>query len=157
MKKETILLKIAIILIAIPILILCIFVLPHIPRELKDDYSNFVYMPLLIGSYAAAIPFFFALFQAFKLLSYIDKNNAFSNLSVNSLKNIKYCALVIGLIYGVCLPSFYTIADKEDAPGIMLIGLVFTFAPLVVSVFAAILQKLLKNAINMKLENDLTV
>jgi hypothetical protein len=53
--------------------------------------------------------------------------------------------------------SFYIIAEREDAPGIILIGLALTFAPLIISVFAAVLQKLLENAIDMKEENDLTV
>jgi hypothetical protein len=32
-----------------------------------------------------------------------------------------------------------------------------TFASIVIAVFAAVLQKLLKNAIDIKLENDLTI
>ncbi|WP_423784009.1 DUF2975 domain-containing protein [Francisella tularensis] len=38
-----------------------------------------------------------------------------------------------------------------------MLGLVFIFATLIVGVFAAVLQKLLQNAIDIKNENDLTV
>ncbi len=107
--------------------------------------------------YATAIPFFFALYQAFKLLSYIDKNKAFSELSVKALKNIKYCAITISILYAVGMPFFYLIAEEDDAPGLIVIGLVIIFASMVIAVFAAVLQKLLKEAIDIKSENDLTV
>ncbi|MGO4375941.1 DUF2975 domain-containing protein, partial [Paenibacillus sp. MCAF20] len=45
----------------------------------------------------------------------------------------------------------------DDAPGIILVGMVLIFASLVIAVFAAVLQKLLKEAIDIKSENDLTV
>ncbi|KYD16710.1 hypothetical protein B4119_0276 [Parageobacillus caldoxylosilyticus] len=48
-------------------------------------------------------------------------------------------------------------AEVDDAPGIILIGMVIIFGCMVVAVFASILQKLLKNAIDIKSENDLTI
>jgi hypothetical protein len=51
----------------------------------------------------------------------------------------------------------YLFADKDDAPGLILIGMVPIFTAMVIAVFAAVLQKLLKSAIDMKSENDLTV
>ncbi|MDA5111097.1 DUF2975 domain-containing protein [Brevibacillus thermoruber] len=104
-----------------------------------------------------AIPFYFALYQAFKLLSYIDQNKAFSELSVIALKKIKYCAITINILYVVGMPLFYLMAEVDDAPGIIVIGLVMIFASMVIGVFAAVLQKLLKEAIEIKAENDLTV
>jgi thiamine biosynthesis protein ThiC len=112
---------------------------------------------IFIVLYAAAVPFYIALYQAFKLLSYIDKNKAFSIISVRALKNIKYCAITISILYVVGMPLLYLIAEKDDAPGIILIGLVIIFASMVIAVFAAVLQKLLKEAIDIKSENDLTV
>jgi hypothetical protein len=57
--------------------------------ELFPDRAYIKYL-IFMDLYAAAIPFYFALYQAFKLLSYIDGNKAFSELSVKALKNIKY-------------------------------------------------------------------
>ena len=54
------------------------------------------------------------------------------------------------------MPLFYLIAEKDDAPGIILIGMALIFASMVIAVFA-VLQKLLKEAIDIKSENDLTV
>jgi hypothetical protein len=97
------------------------------------------------------------LVQAFKLLSYIDKNQAFSELSVKALKNIKICALTVSGLYLVILPFVFLVADLDDAPGLVIIGMVPVFASLVIAVFAAVLQRLLKEAIDIKSENDLTV
>lgn len=55
------------------------------------------------------------------------------------------------------MPLFYLMAEADDAPGIIVIGLVMIFASMVIGVFAAVLQKLLKEAIDIKSENDLTV
>ncbi|MFE5729235.1 DUF2975 domain-containing protein, partial [Heyndrickxia sporothermodurans] len=124
--------------------------------ELLPNITYIKYF-VLIYMYLTAIPFYFALYQAFKLLSYIDKNKAFSKISVTALKNIKYCAISISILYAGGMPLFYLAADKDDAPGIILIGLVVIFASMVIAVFAAVLQKLLKEAIDIKSENDLTV
>ena len=107
--------------------------------------------------YATVIPFYFALYQAFKLVSYIDKSNAFSKLSVRALKKIKYCAVTISILYVVGMPLFYLVAERDDAPGIIILGMLLIFASMVIAVFAAVLQRLLKDAIDIKSENDLTV
>lgn len=158
-RGSTLFLKIAVILIGIPILALCIFLVPEIANfaaELYPDIASMKYL-VLIDMYAAAIPFYFSLYQAFKLLSCIDKNKAFSKISVRALKNIKYCAITISSLYVVGMPLFYLMAEKDDAPGIIVLGMIIIFASLVIAVFAALLQKLLKNAIDIKSENDLTV
>ncbi|KRE41797.1 DUF2975 domain-containing protein [Paenibacillus sp. Soil522] len=158
-RGTTLFLKVAVIVIGIPVLALCIFLVPEIANfaaELYPDHTYLKYL-VLIDLYATAIPFYFALYQAFKLLSYIDKNKAFSEFSVRVLKNIKYCAITISSLFVVGMPLFYLIAEKDDAPGIIIIGMVMIFASMVIAVFAAVLQKLLKEAIDIKSENDLTV
>lgn len=135
------------------------FLVPKISNYSAELFPNIAYIKYLvfIYLYVTAIPFYFALYQAFKLLSYIDKNKAFSGLSVRALKNIKYCAVTISIFYAAGMPVFYLIAEIDDAPGIIVIGLVIIFASMVIAVFAAVLQKLLKEAIDIKSENDLTV
>ncbi|MGK9428796.1 DUF2975 domain-containing protein [Peribacillus sp. RS7] len=158
-RGTTLFLKIAVILIGIPVLALCIFLVPEIANFAAELYPDIAYMKylVLIDLYASAIPFYFALYQAFKLLSYIDKNKAFSELSVRALKIIKYCAITISILYVAGMPLFYLMAEMDDAPGIILIGMVVIFASMVVAVFAAVLQRLLKEAIDIKAENDLIV
>ena len=116
-----------------------------------------MYLPMLLVMLIAAIPFFIGLYQGLLLLGYIEKGTAFSELSVKAIKNIKYCAFTISVLYAAGMPYIIYVADKDDAPGAVMIGLVFIFAPLITSVFAAVLEKLLQNAIDIQSENELTV
>jgi len=158
-RGSTLFLKAAVIVIGIPVLVLCIFLVPEIASFITELYPDHSYLKLLVFIifYASAIPFYFALYQAFKLLGYIDKNKAFSELSVQVLKSIKHCAITISCLFTAGLPLFYLIAEKDDAPGVILIGMVLIFASMVIAVFAAVLERLLKEAIDIKSENDLTV
>ncbi|MEK3889463.1 DUF2975 domain-containing protein [Bacillus sp. FSL K6-3431] len=156
-RGSTIFLKIAVFLIGTPVLALCIFGLPWLANNpVNPDYTHILY-PILIGMYVSVIPFFIALYQAFKLLSYIDKNQSFSELSVKSLKNIKFSAMIISGLYVVIIPFVFLVADLDDAPGLIIIGMVPIFASMVIAVFAAVLQRLLQEAIDIKSENDLIV
>ena len=156
-RGTTLFLKVTVFLIGIPILAVCVFVLPWIAKEAVGDYSAYWVYAVITILYATTIPYFVALYQALKLLSYIDKNKAFSELSVRALQVIKYCAFTISILFVACMPFLFHMAQEDDAPGLVGLGLVITFASLVIGVFAAVLQRLLKNAIDIKLENDLTV
>lgn len=158
-RGSTLFLKLAVILMGIPILALCIFLVPELgdlAAQLLPDFAFIKYLVYIIFD-ASALPFYFALYQAFKLLRYIDKNEAFSQLSVNALKRIKQYAITISFLHLLVLPLFYLFADADDAPGVIFVGLIVPFASMVIAVFAAVLQKLLKEAIDIKSENDLTV
>ncbi|HFJ9427225.1 DUF2975 domain-containing protein [Bacillus cereus] len=157
-RSSTMFLKVIIFLAGISVLALCILLVPEMANFAANLYPNIAPMKYLvfIVMYGAAVPFYVALYQAFNLLQYIDENTAFSELSVRALKNIKRCAITISGLYVLSLPLFYFIAKKMDPP-IGLVGLIIVFASLVISVFAAILQRLLQEAINIKSENNLTV
>ncbi|MDQ0428636.1 cell division protein FtsL [Planomicrobium stackebrandtii] len=159
MKRETLFLKIVLFLMALPVLAVCIFVVPPLSQfigEILPKWSFLQYV-FLVAMYITAIAYFSALYQAMKLLGYIDRNTAFSERSVKALKNIKYCALIITVLYMLCLPIILYTAEVDDAPGLGGLGMVITFGAIVIAVFAAVLQKLLENAIEIKSENDLTV
>ena len=156
-KYSTLFLRLTVILIGLPVLAAGILSLIMMFRgEINLEYKNILY-PILIGLYGSMIPFYIALFNAFKLLNYIDNNKAFSKLSVDALKHIKYSANLISLIYILMMPFLFLLGDKDDAPGVVFFGLVFLFASIVISFFAAVLQRLLQDAIEIKTENDLTV
>jgi hypothetical protein len=158
-RGSTNFLKIALILIGIPILALCIFVLPLIMKDAGEGSAEMAYVlyGILTIMYVSAVPFYFALYQAFILLSYIDKNRAFSAISVKALRKIKNCATTISILFVVGMPLFYIVGEVDDGPRVIVIGMVIIFASMVISVFAAVLQRLLQEAIHIKSENDLTV
>ncbi|HET8883861.1 MAG TPA: DUF2975 domain-containing protein [Candidatus Saccharimonadales bacterium] len=152
-RGSTIFLRGVVILIGLFILALCVFALPlAINSGQTGDYR-----PILFGLYVPAIPFFFALYQALKLLNYIDHNQAFSVGSVSAFKFIKYSALIISALFIAGLPYIAQVAQADDAPGVLAIGLVIVFASFVIATFAAVLQRLVQNAVDIKSENDLTV
>ena len=159
-RSSTLFLKLAVIFIGISVLALCLFVLPQIVNEANEaadrgwDLAYVVY-GILVVMYLSVIPFYFALYQSFTLLRYIDKNQAFSELSVRALKKIKNCALIISGLYVIGLPFVFILAENDDAPGLILVGMVMVFAPMVIAVFAALLQRLLQEAVEIKSENDL--
>lgn len=161
-RGTTLFLKIAVIFIGIPVLALCLFLLPQIVTEANEAAERgsdiaFVVYGILLIMYVSTVPFYFALYQSFNLLSYIDKNQAFSELSVRALKKIKNSALIMSGLYVLALPFVFILAEVDDAPGLGLVGMVMIFAPLVIAVFAAVLQRLLQEAIDIKSENDLMV
>ena len=137
------------------VLALCIFALPAgIRSELNGDFD---YGLIFVGMYIAALPFFYALHQTLKLLAHIDKNKAFSESSVEALRKVKYCALIISGLYTAGLPFIFHLANKDDAPGVFAIALLIVGTSFVIATSAGVLQQLIKNAVDIKTENDLTV
>jgi hypothetical protein len=150
---STLFLRGVIFALGLTVLTLCAVALP---LGIASDQTGY-YKPILLGLYIPAIPFFFALQQAVKLLDNIDKNRAFSAGSVRSLRNIRNCGLTISGLFAVGTPYIFYAADQDDAPGVLLLALVIVFTSFVIAVFAAVLQKLIQNALDLKMENDLTV
>lgn len=152
-KGSTSFLKLAVLAIGAGVGALCIFALP---AGIASDNVGY-YRPILVGMYVPAIFFFYALYQAWKLLGYIERDQTFSLTSVTMLKRIKFCAVIIGILYMLGMPYIYYAANRDDAPGVVAIGLIIIFASFVVATAAGLFQRLLQSAIDIKSENDLTV
>lgn len=151
-RGSTLFLRGVVWLLGLIVLFLCVFLLPLLAQE---DIGY--YRPILFGLYVPAVPFFVALYQTLKLLDCIDKNKAFSQASVTTLMQIRRCAVIIAGLFTAGMPYIAYVADQDDAPGAILMGLVIIIASSAVAVFAAVLQKLLSDALAIKAENDLTV
>ncbi len=134
---------------------------PHTEGRNVDATLFEIYFkdPFLAYIYVASIPFFVGLYQAIKILGYAGRNNVLSQLAVNTLRKIKYCALITaGAI--VAADAFLMIAARsngEDAAGAVMLGLIITFLSIVIAATAAIFERTLQNAVDIKSENDLTV
>lgn len=153
-KNSTTFLKAIIYLIGLTIASLCGYLLY---AGLFAAGVPMMYRSLMLGMLIPAVPFFFALYQGLLLLQYIDARTAFSQCSVDAIRRIRYSAYAISALYTLGMPHIYYVAEKDDAPGVIALGLVFIFAPLVVGVFATVLQRLLQDALDIKSENDLTI
>jgi hypothetical protein len=62
-------------------------------RAASLDLISIYTDPFIIYIYIASIPFFFGLYQAFKLLNFIDTNRVFSQGAVTTLKNMKFASV----------------------------------------------------------------
>jgi hypothetical protein len=112
--------------------------------------------PFLAYAYVGSIPFFVGLYHAFKVLEYAGRNKEFSRATVGSLRTIKYCAiLVVGF---VAVGEIFIMSNRsEDHAGGVFMGVLITFASIVVATAMAVLERASQNAVDLKSENDLTV
>ena len=158
-RSSTLFLKVVILLIALGVLAGMIWEPQIEGRNVNSDFIRIYFQdPFLAYVYIASIPFFVALYQAFKLLGYLDKNKIFSQVSVNAVRNIKYCAMtLVAFIVGAEAYFFIVQRGRDDIAGGVAVGLFMIFVAVVIATAAAVFQKLLQNAVDIKSENDLTV
>lgn len=156
-QGSTLFLKIVISLIGILTLAGLIWFPQTEGRAANLDLISIYKDPLIIYGFVASIPFFVALYHAFKLLGYVDKNEVFSPSAVKAVGIIKYCALTLSGFIVVGILYIRLFANGEDAAGPTALGMFTTFASIVIATAAAVFERLLQNALNIKSENDLTV
>lgn len=142
MKKGSILfLRIVILFIAIAVLIWMIWS-PQLEGRAKNlDLINIYTDPFIIYGYISSIPFFVGLYQAFKLLGYIGGNKVFSRSSVNTVRNIKYCAIIFCslIVLGILYIRLFVRGDDGNALGVFI-----TFASIVIATSADVFQRILE-------------
>jgi hypothetical protein len=114
--------------------------------------------PFLAYIYLAFIPFFTGLYQGFKLLGYARRNEIFSHHSVRALRTIKYCALTVAIfILGAEGYIFIFVRGTDDVAGGVMMGVFVMAMCAVIGTAAAVFERILQNAVDIKSENDLTV
>lgn len=159
MKRiSTVFLQVVVVLISIGALAILIWLPLTEGRATNLDLFNIYSDPFILYGYAASIAFFVALYKAFKLLGYIRQNKVFSSNAVGALKSIKYCAIVLSILIVTAGLYIKAAHNQDDDPaGFLAICIVTTFVSIVVATAAAIFEKILQNAMDMKSENDLTI
>ena len=158
MERGSILfLKAVVVLIGIGALALMLWE-PHIEgrNAHATPYEIYFNDPFLAYAYIASIPFFVALYQAFKVLGYVGQNKVFSPAAVRALRTIKYCAMaIIGFV--VVGEIFIMLGDSDDRAGGVFMGILITFPSIVIATAMVVLERVLQHAVDIKSENDLTV
>jgi hypothetical protein len=131
---------------------------PHLEGRNKHATLFEIYFkdPFLAYAYIASIPFFVALYQAFKLLGYAGQNRVFSQAAVRALRTIKYCAIAIIGFVAVSV-VFMPFSDPDDRPPGVVMRVLAAFGAIVVATATAMFERILQNAVDLKSENDLTV
>ncbi len=156
-RTSTVFLQVVVVLIGIGALALLLWE-PHV--EGVNAHATFfqVYLdPFIALVYAGSIPFFVGVYQAFKVLGYAGKNRVFSPAAVKALRTIKYCAItIIGFVVIEEVIIMLNHGSDDAAAGVFM-GVLITFGSIVIATAAAMFERILQNAVDIKSENDLTV
>lgn len=156
-RGSTVFLKAILILIAIGALVGMIRFPLTEGRAANLDFISIYRDPLIIFLYISSIPFYLALYQAFTLLGYVEKNSVFTHVAVDAVKKIKNCSLAtIVFLVGFIL-YIRIVAQGDESAGPTMVGFISIIVSGIFASTAGILQKLLQNAVDLKTENDFTV
>jgi len=158
-RVSTLFLRLVILLIAIVVLAACILPLPRmISREAaKTPETAWIIYLFLVGAYVQAALFLFALYQAFRLLGYVDGDQTFSDPSVSALRRIKLCALISGalMVAGIVWVVILSAGSGDDSAGPVVLGLIGTFVSAVVAAAVGVMQTQVQQAID-KTRNEIS-
>ena len=156
-RSSTVFLQVVIVLIGIGALALMLWE-PHVEGRNAHSTLFEIYFkdPFLAYAYIASIPFFIALYQAFKVLEYVRQDKIFSQATVKALRTIKYCAIAIIGFVAVSV-IFMIFADDDYRPAGVFMRILIAFPSIVVATAAAMFERISQNALDIKSENDLTV
>lgn len=121
-------------------------------RAANLDLVHIYADPFLIYGYLASTPFFFALYQGFKLLGYFGRTEVFSLPAVTAVRTIKYCALAMPVLIAAGEVFIVLNANGDDSAGAVAFGIGLSLLSLVVAAGAATLERLLRNGFELKSE-----
>lgn len=159
MKKSlSVFLQVAIVIIAVAALAILVRLPLAEGRAANLDLFSIYSDPFIIYGYATSIAFFVALYQAFKLFGYIGQNKVFSPIAIQTLRNIKYCAITLGILIVAAALYIKMSHNMDDDPaGFIALSIAATFIVAVVAAAVAVFERILRSAVNIKSENDLLV
>lgn len=138
-------------------LFLCLFVVPSLAGETAASNPEYAAwkVPVMVFIYITAVPFFLALHQTLRLCSYVEKREPFSGKSAAALGKIEICALCEILLYvaGAALLAGFDLLH----PGLLIIILIILLSAGLIALICGVLVGLVRSAVKMKEENELTI
>lgn len=115
----------------------------------KDSFLAFVYV--------ASIPFFVALYQTFRVLGKAGKDQAISDDTVSALRTIKLCAVTVLAFVAASVVFMPFAGDPDDKPQGVVLRVFAAFVVIVAIAAVALFERIIRNAVAIQSENDLTV
>lgn len=122
---------------------------PHVEGRNAHATTFEIYFkdPFLAYVYLGSVPFFVALYRAFGLLGQVKQIGAFSLVTLDALRAIKYCALAImGFVAGGVL-FIIAFGDGEDRPAGIFMSLLVTVASSAIAIAAAMFERNLRGTL----------
>ncbi len=145
-RGPTLFLRVAIVLIGLGTLAGMIRFPQTEGRAANLDLVSIYADPVILYGYLASIPFFLGLYQAFTLLGYVDRNEAFSSSAVAAVRRIKYCALAMPVLIAAGAIFIVLNANGEDAAGPVALSIATSLVSVAIAAAAAIFERLLLSA-----------
>lgn len=155
MIKKTLVLRITL-LITAAILILFGFLMGVQLFTSESDVFTVVYIAVGV-IWIDMILGLFIVYALNKLLTLIDRNEIFSDKTLVIMSRIQKLTLGIAVATIGLMPFFFTIAQLDDAPGLVLFGAGIVFIPCAIHVLVVVMKETLSKAVSIKQENELTI
>lgn len=146
-KYATMMLRIILILITIFIVTLSVIGMISLIKEPINALYSYILYPIVIFLYLSSVFIYLSFYQTNKFLKLLDNHKVISVDSISIMSKIKVYGLIFAIIYFIALPFFYLLADLDDAPGIIFIGLMMFIGGVIVSLFAEIITKLINEGL----------
>lgn len=122
---------------------------PHLEGRNAHATTFEIYFndPFLAYVYVGSIPFFVAVYQAFGLFGHVRRHGIFSQVTLDALRVIKRCAMVIvGFVAGAAI-FIVMFGDGEDRPAGIFMCVLVVFAASVIAIAAAMWARNLLTAL----------
>lgn len=153
MKRKVNLLKLALIIISFLVIFVTVIFTFQFSSERKDGINSLLYCAV----FGSVVLGFRVLFLLNRILNFIKGAEAFSVKTLKVVSQIKKLILLVSIVFVGILPFFYRVADRQDAPGVMVIGLAFVSIPFTAFIFTQIVEELFKSATELKSDSELTI
>lgn len=117
---------------------------PHIEGRNENATIFQIYFkdPFLAYAYVASIPFFLALYRAFKALGFAG-NEFFSREALKTLRMIRICAVSI-ICFVLVGEIFILLGDSDDRAGGVFMGILITFGAIAMASATTMFERKLK-------------
>lgn len=155
MIKKTLVLRLTLLIIA-AILLLFGFLMAIQLFTSEGEVYTVVYIAVAVV-WIDMILGLFIVYALNKLLKLIDTNEIFSDRTLTIMNRIQKLTLAIAVVTIGLMPFFFTIAQLDDAPGLVLSGAGTVFIPFSIYILVAVLKETLSKAVLIKQENELTI
>ena len=127
------------------------------PTNPTNPFSNWQTTLFILVLYLILLVTLLLNFFLLRLVKTFPSKETFTKKSLKLISKIRSCLLCITILAFGILPKFSQIADMSDSPGTLLIAFVLLFIPFFIYILSSILIDLLKQAIYLKNDYDLTV
>lgn len=155
MIKKTLMLSLTLLIIAVILLLFGFLMAVQLFTSEGEVYAV-VYMAVAVV-WIDMILGLFIVYALNKLLTLIDTNEIFSDRTLTIMNRIQKLTLSIAVVTIGLMPFFFTIAQLDDAPGLVLFGAGIVFIPFSIYILVAVLKETLSKAVSIKQENELTI